>query len=66
MNAMTQGKYAVPTYRNTERMDWWALLNDECKKLGIAERTFGDVWGPYEMGESPASAAAHFKAMEDL
>ncbi|MGQ4813072.1 hypothetical protein ACCZ74_12330 [Agrobacterium vitis] len=63
--AKHMAQYQVPTYRNTSRSDWWALLNAECTKLGIAERTFGDVVGPYEMGESPETAAAHFKAMED-
>jgi hypothetical protein len=57
--------YAVQTYRNTEPSAWWKMLNDECRKLGIAERTFGDAYDAYQMGESPETAAANFKAMEE-
>lgn len=64
MSAMTRGKYAVPTYRNTDPMVWWKLLNDECRKLGINDRTFDDAQGAFKMGESPSTAAAQFAAME--
>ncbi|MHC2481595.1 hypothetical protein [Rhizobium leguminosarum] len=65
MNPTTTGKYAVPTYRNTDRSEWWRQLNEECRKLGIAERTFGDAYDAYEMGESPSTAAAQFAAMDE-
>lgn len=52
----------VPTYRNTEFMDWWQMLNRECAKLGLGERPFGEAHDAYEMGESPDTAAAHFAA----
>lgn len=64
MTAMTEGKYAVPTRYNTEPAAWWKLLNDECRKLGLADRTFEDAYGSYEVGESPETAAAQFAAME--
>ena len=64
MSAMTKGQYAVRTHRNTEPSAWWKLLNDECRKLGIADRTFEDAYGSYEVGESPETAAAQFAAME--
>lgn len=64
MSKELERAYAVPTYRNTDHSSWWKMLNDECRKLGIADRTFGEAYDAYEVGETPATAAAQFAAME--
>jgi len=48
---------AVPTYKNTEFMDWWKLLNDQLALKGWPEAGFRDAKDNYEMGQSPETAA---------
>ena len=55
----------IPTFRNTEMMDWWKMLNDECRKLGMEARRFGEAQKAYRTGKTPAMAAAEFKAVEN-
>ena len=59
------GKYAVPTYRNTEFLDWWRALNAELAKLNTFEVGFKDARDCYDMGESPDTAAANLWAVRE-
>jgi len=51
------GKYAVPTYRNTDFMDWWKLLNEALVKRGLGETGWKNARDCYDMGDSPETAA---------
>jgi hypothetical protein len=51
------GEWSTATKANTEFMDWWKLLDDEGKKLGVLGFGFSDARGAYETGDAPAKAA---------
>lgn len=57
---MNERTTLTATYRNTESLEWWHMLNAECQRRGIPDRTFEEAYEAYYSGHTPTTAAVYF------